>query len=259
MSPSTRITTADIPSDARLRLKPGEVAVESIAHACFRIHAAGGSRILIDPYASRVWLGYDFPEELTTDALLMTHPHFDHDAGEFIGREVPWTPEVRVLRDPGSYTVGDFHVTGIRGKHADPWGKEFRQKNTIWRVDVSGLRIAHLGDNGPLTESNVRALGRVDILMIPIDAQEHILKNDEIQAIRRTTRPRVLIPMHYRYPDLESLEGSPRGLGPIDPWLAGEKSVTQLESHYAIFSTHSLRSGECIVVFQHSPKVRAPR
>ncbi len=258
MPPGASITTAGVPSDASLHLEPGEVAIESIAHACFRIHSAGGSRILIDPYASRVWLGYDFPEELATDAILITHPHFDHDGGEFIGRKVPWTPEVRILRDPETYTVGDFHIAGIRGKHADPWGKEFGQKNTIWRVEVSGLRIAHLGDNGPLTESNVRELlGGVDILMMPIDAREHILKRDEIQAIRRAARPRVLIPMHYRHPDLESSEDSPRGLGPIDPWLAGEKSVTRLKSNYALFTTGSLKAGERIVVFQHSPKVSA--
>ena len=131
MPPRVSITTAAVPSDAALQLEPGEVAIESIAHACFRIHSAGGSRILIDPYASRVWLGYDFPEELATDAILITHPHFDHDGGEFIGRKVPWTPEVRVLRDPETYTVDEFHITGIRGKHADPWGKEFGQKNTI--------------------------------------------------------------------------------------------------------------------------------
>jgi L-ascorbate metabolism protein UlaG (beta-lactamase superfamily) len=255
--PRASITTAAVPSDAPLDLGPGEVAIESIAHACFRIHSAGGSRILIDPYASRVWLGYDFPDELTSDAILITHPHFDHDGGEFIGREVPWTPEVRVLRDPETYTVGDFHITGIRGKHADPWGKEFGQKNTIWRIEVRGLRIAHLGDNGPLTESNTRELGRVDILMIPIDAREHILKNDEVQAIRDAVRPRILIPMHYRHPNLESSEDSPHGLGPIDPWLAGTEELTRLTSNYSLFTAGSLRSGERIVVFQHSPKVRA--
>jgi L-ascorbate metabolism protein UlaG (beta-lactamase superfamily) len=199
-SPRPPITTADVPSDGRLRLEPGEVAIESIAHACFRIHSDEGSRILIDPYASRVWLSYDFPEELATDAILITHPHFDHDGGEFIGRAVPWTPETRVLREPGTNTVAGFHITGVRGKHADPWGKEFGQKNTIWRVEIGGLRIVHLGDNGALTEANVRELGPVDILMMPIDAREHILKNAEVEAIRRTMRPRVLIPMHYRGP-----------------------------------------------------------
>jgi L-ascorbate metabolism protein UlaG (beta-lactamase superfamily) len=242
-------------SDARLHLNPGEVAIESIAHACFRIHSATGSRILIDPYASRVWLGYDFPDELATDAILITHPHFDHDGGEFIGRTVPWTPETCVLREPGSYTVADFHITGIRGKHADPWGKEFGQRNTMWRIEVDGLSMAHLGDNGALTRDNVRDLGRVHILMIPIDACEHILKNAEVEGIRRTVQPLVLIPMHYRHPDLESSEDSPLGLGPIDPWLTGQNGVTRLTSNYATFTMGSVNASERIVVFQHSPKV----
>ena len=53
-------------------------------------------------------------------------------------------------------------ITGIRGKHADPWGKEFGQTNTIWLLELDGLRIAHVGDNGPLTEANLQELGRVD-------------------------------------------------------------------------------------------------
>src|SRR5262249_36465186 len=147
----------------------------------------------------------------------------------------------------------------IRGRHADPWGKEFGQKNTIWRIAAGGLRIAHLGDNGALTENNIRELGRVDILLVAIDGREHILKYGEIQAIRDTVRPHVLIPMHYPHPDLETSEDSPRGLGPIDPWLAGKNGITQLTSNYALFTAGSLRSGERIVVFQHSPKVHAPR
>jgi L-ascorbate metabolism protein UlaG (beta-lactamase superfamily) len=163
--PGVRITTADVPSDARLALSPGEVAIESIAHACFR--------------------------------------------------------------------------------------------NTMWLVEIGGLRIAHLGDNGPLTEQSLHDLSHVDIPLIPIDAQEHILKNHEVQSIRRALRPRVLIPMHYRYPNLEDSDDSPKALGPIDPWLADQKHVARLERHYVIFASDSLNFTERIVVLCHSPKVRA--
>jgi L-ascorbate metabolism protein UlaG (beta-lactamase superfamily) len=254
-----RISAGADPSDPLLSLQPGQVGIEYIAHACFRVQSAAGTRILIDPYASRVWIGYDFPSRLASDAVLITHPHYDHDAGVFIGRKPPWTSEVRVLRDPGTYTVSDIRITGVRGKHADPYGKEFGQTNTIWLLEVAGLRIAHLGDNGPLTDVNIQALGRVDILMMPIDSQHHILQQAEIEAIRRALRPRVLIPMHYRLPDLEAAENSPADLGPIDPWLLPEKNVVRLEDSVDRFAAGSLLPADLIVVFPHSAKVRASR
>ena len=248
--------SVDDSAEPRLRLPAGQVAIEYIAHSCFRIHSASGARLLIDPYASRVWLGYDFPRRLAADAVLITHPHYDHDADVLIGHQPPpWTPGVRVLRDPGAYKVSGVTISGIRGKHADPWGKEFGQTNTIWLLEVDGLRIAHLGDNGPLSEASLQELGRVDILMMPIDAKQHILKEAEIQTIRKALRPRILIPMHYRLPDLEPSADTPQGLGDIAPWLAGQANVVQLESNLATFAAGSLLPSQVVVVFPHSPQV----
>jgi L-ascorbate metabolism protein UlaG (beta-lactamase superfamily) len=249
--------TADDPSDPRLSLRPGEVAIEYIAHSCFRIHTAAGARLLIDPFASRVWLGYDFPRKAAADAVLITHPHYDHDADVLLGQQPPpWAPDLRVLRDPGAYKASGVTITGIRGKHADPWGKEFGQTNTIWLLEVDGLRIAHVGDNGPLSEANLQELGRVDILMLPIDAKHHILKDAEIEAIRKALQPRILIPMHYRIPDLEPSGDTLQDLGEINPWLAGQENVVQLESNLATFTAGSLLPSQVVVVFPHSPKVR---
>ena len=252
--------TVEDPFEPRLRLQAGQVAIEYIAHSCFRIHTARGTRLLIDPFGSRMWLGYEFPSKLAADAILITHPHYDHDADVLIGHQPPpWAPDVRVMRDPGAYKVSDVTITGIRGKHADPWGKEFGQTNTIWLLELDGLRIVHMGDNGPLTEANLQELGRVDILMMPIDAKHHILKDTEIQAIRKALRPRIMIPMHYRIPDLEPSGDTPDGLGEISPWLAGQENVVQLESNIATFTAGSLLPSQVVVVFPHSPRVSATR
>ncbi|HEY6211270.1 MAG TPA: MBL fold metallo-hydrolase [Vicinamibacterales bacterium] len=249
--------TINDPADPRLRLAKGDVAIEFIAHSCFRIQTAGGARLLIDPYASRMWLGYDFPAKLAADAVLITHPHYDHDADVLLGgAPPPWAPDVRVMRDPGSYKVGDVTITGIAGKHADPWGKEFGQKNTIWLLETNGLRIAHLGDNGPLTDANIQQLGHVDIVMMPIDAKHHILKDAEIDAIRKALTPRVVIPMHYRIPDLEASADLPEGLGEIDPWLATQQNVVRSEKNVATFSAATLPKSETVLVLRHSPKVK---
>lgn len=256
------LTIAETPrgeSDEPMHLASGQVGIEYVAHACFRIHAADGTRLMIDPYASRVWLGYDFPSGLEMDAVLVTHPHYDHDGGAAMGKTVPWVPEVPVLSDPGEETVGQVRIKGVVGKHADPYGKEFGQKNTIWVIEVDGLRVVHLGDNGPLTEANVEEIGRVDVLMAPIDGEYHILNSPEIEAIRAQLEPRILVPMHYRHPDLEVSADSPSDLGPIEPWLEEQKNVVRLEEHRAVLSLGTLLPAPQVLVFPHSPRVVAPQ
>src|SRR5437667_2467251 len=159
---------------------------------------------------------------------------------------------------PGTNRIGDVTAVGYAGKHADPWGKEFGQINTIWLLEVGGLRIVHLGDNGPLRDDTIRQIGRVDVLMIPIDSQFHILKADQIAAIRRRLSPSILIPMHYRQPDLETSPDSPKQLGDIEGWAKGEANVRYLASHKQEHSCATLPKKPEVVVFKHSPLVKAP-
>ena len=236
-----------------------QVTLEYVAHACFRITSPSGSTIMIDPYESRWWLGYDFPAGLDpTDAVLSSHPHSDHDGGVAANRALPWSSDTLVIKDPASYKYGDIEITGIRGKHAEPYGKEFGQTNTIWLLAVAGLRIVHVGDNGPITDAMLKEIGRVDLLMLPIDSQYHILKHDEIEAYRARLTPQVLIPMHYRHPDLEPEPDSPDDLGQIDGWLKGQDNVRRLESHVWRVARSDLPDRPEIVVFEHSPRVKPP-
>ena len=235
------------------------VTFEYVAHACFRLTSPAGDSILIDPYGSRIWIGYDFPEEIAADAFLLSHPHYDHDGGVSRGLEAPWPASVPVIRKPGEYSVGEFEITGIAGKHADPYGKEFGQTNTIWLIELAGLRIAHLGDNGPLSSAAAKQLGTVDILMLPADADYHILSESETGEILGQLSPRLVIPMHYRLPDLERSDDAPEGLGDIDGWLDSRPGVRRLSSNKTTVTAEALPASPEIFVFDHWPELRRPQ
>jgi len=235
----------------------GEVAIEYIGHASFRFHSPGGHRVIIDPYASKVWIHYSYPPGLETEAVIMTHPHYDHDAGLRMGRPFPWGDEVRRIGGPGSQQVGDIRILGVSGRHAPPYGREFNYNNTMFVLEVEGVRIVHVGDNGPLTTENVERLGRADILMLPIDSKNHLLTDAEVETIRGQLQPRILVPMHYRIPELEPTPGEPGDLGDIDPWLAGQPNVVQLSGNIRHFSAGDLPAAvdRQVMVFRHSPDI----
>jgi L-ascorbate metabolism protein UlaG (beta-lactamase superfamily) len=234
------------------------VSIEYIAHACFRITAPSGEQLLIDPFASRVWIGYDYPDGIEADAVLITHPHYDHDGGVSVDHLPPWPGTMTVLRDPGTYDFDGVEILGVAGKHADPYGKEFGQTNTIWLLEVAGLRIVHIGDNGPINEETVAQLGDVDILMMPIDSEYHILQEHEIQAVLGQLTPSILIPMHYRLGDLEPDDDEPGDLGDIDGWLKSRNNVRRLGTHQITISAGDLPDSKEIMVFEHSPIMQRP-
>ena len=222
------------------------VTLEYVAHACFVVESSSGERIVIDPFNSNRWLGYSFPNGLKADAVAVTHAHYDHNAAYYI-------PRAPVFRKPGEYAVGGLRLTGVPGKHAEPYGKEFGQANTLWVIEADGVRIAHLGDTGPLDAEMIRGLGRVDVLLLPVDGDEHILKFPEVAAIIESLRPKITIPMHYRLTGLTEL---PASLGPIDPWLKSRPEALRLSSHRVALTPEKLAKDGQIWVLPPSPDVK---
>lgn len=233
----------------------GKLGVEYIAHASFLLHYQDKT-ILLDPFANKKWIGYSFPKGVKADAIFSTHPHYDHDGGLFLDSIPYWKGEMPLYQDPGKYQIGPFAITGIKGKHSEPYGKEFGQKNTIWVIKAGDIRVVHWGDNGPINKKQIADIGRVDILMVPIDSTYHILEKEQLEATMTALNPKIIIPMHYKHPDLESEPDKPKNLGPIIPALENKKNVTYLDSNTFWFGDLASQKGHTIMVFKHSPNIK---
>ena len=80
----------------------------------------------------------------------------------------------------------------------DPQQGAARGPNTVWVIDFGTARVVHLGDLGHLlTPDQVAAIGRVDLLLIPVGGYFTIGPEEARQVVAQL-RPRVVIPMHYR-------------------------------------------------------------
>ncbi len=222
-----------------------QMRIDYVAHACFIIEAPSGAKLALDPYNGNTWMGYAFPSDVAADAVAVTHPHYDHDASYYFG-------DVPVFREPGDYQIDDIRLTGVEGEHAG--APRFRQRgatphNVIWVVEVDGVRLAHLGDNGPLSEASLAALGRIDILVARATGEV----SDLAPTLERLG-VRVLVPNHYRIPEISDL---PKGLKSVDEWTASREDVVRHPTSVATYKKTELPERTTIHVFTPSTAVRA--
>lgn len=115
--------------------------------SCFKIEG-DKSTLVTDPFSKD--FGLRIPR-LAADVVTISHDHADHnniEAVKGMNDDEPF-----VITNPGEYEVNNIFIYGISSYHDNQGGKEYG-RNTIYRFDIDGIRIAHLGDIGHALESN---------------------------------------------------------------------------------------------------------
>lgn len=95
-----------------------------------------------------------------------------------------------------------FH--GIPTFHDNFQGRR-RGPNTVWHFYWEGIHFCHLGDLGHLlTDQQVKIIGKVDVLFCPVGGKI-TLNPTEATLVINQLNPKVVFPMHYLTPGIESL------------------------------------------------------
>jgi len=208
------------------------VAVRWWGQAMVSIETSWDLTVVIDPYAKTI--GYEDPQ-VRGDLVLITHEHGDHNNVDLVGGE---PIVVRGLEKQGPPPVIDHvldrwpnaprrswksarlrmartehavRVQGISSWHDDTEGSQ-RGANAMFLVEVDGVRLVHCGDLGQarLTDPQLKSLGDVDVLIIPVGGV-YTVDGSQAANIVRQVNPRVVIPIHYKTPnliyDLQGVQG----------------------------------------------------
>src|SRR5882724_4623243 len=176
--------------------KAEEVAITYAGHSTYYIDTPGGVRIATD--FSGVYRTGRLPDVVTMNRAHSTHyslfpdpriPHVLHGWGE---DGQPARIDQR---------VGDVYIrnvtTDIRRYFGDDSnGEMIKDGNSIFIFEVAGLCIGHLGHlHHKLDDSHFAAIGRLDIVMVPIDGT-YTMSLDGVSDITRRLRASVVLPMH---------------------------------------------------------------
>lgn len=176
----------------------------------FQIETPSGKKIVTDPHEIPAFGRNVVPADLVT----ISHEHNDHNVLTSI--EDPKAARVfHGVKDSKGRSewnridekVGSVRVRSVASYHDNENGFS-RGKNAIFVIEVDGLTFCHLGDLGhDLNDEQVKAIGKIDVLMIPIGGT-YTINGEVAKRVVDKLKPRThVIPMHYGVPVYDDLNG----------------------------------------------------
>lgn len=174
------------------------VTITYLGHSTFHIVTPGGVTIATDYNG---WYKPPVPPMVAT----MNHAHTTHYT-------LTPEPEIRHVLHGWSDTPGEavkhevlLEDTFIRNVTTDinRWGQFEKDGNSIFIFEVQGLCIGHLGHlHHELDEGHYAEIGRLDVLMVPVDGGLTMGKESMSKVVQRL-RSSVILPMHRRGPVID--------------------------------------------------------
>lgn len=169
------------------------VRIQYVSHASFLIQTRGGLNAVTD------FTGFIGSTAMIPDIVTMNHAHETH-----------WTPNPdpaipHVLPGWGDFgqgidhylDLGEILVRNVSTDIRSPFSGVEERGNSIFVFEVEGLCIGHLGHLHHVpNDEQFAALGRLDVVMAPVDGGFTMPLPDMIAVLKRL-KSSVVIPMHW--------------------------------------------------------------
>lgn len=164
--------------------------IQWYGQTCFKLQTKD-IIVITDPFSKECGLT---PLRTRADIVMMSNGDTDKNADSL--KENPF-----VINGPGEYERMGVVVKGI-ASYQDGEEGALKGPNTIYTLNIEGIRICHLGNLGHiLSPKQVERINGVDILLAPV-GESDITVNKIIDIIGEI-EPRLIIPMHYKIPGVK--------------------------------------------------------
>ena len=214
---------------------PGQVTVQWLGHAAFKLTSVSGKVILIDPFITKNPKLSAEQKDLAKlgkiDLILVTHAHGDHVGdGPLLAKqhnaplyapaglndslvalgELPGELAPRFNKGGVITPLGDgIKITMTRAEHSSEY-KWSNPKTGLAEMHVggepagfiiefeNGFKVYHMGDTGLFGDmALIGSYYRPDLVLIPVGGHFVLSPKDAAHATRHYLKPKHAIPMHY--------------------------------------------------------------
>jgi L-ascorbate metabolism protein UlaG (beta-lactamase superfamily) len=195
----------------RAALARDEIRLTFVGHATFVIETPGGIRAATD------YNDYVRPRE-TPDIATMNKAHSTHNSRSpdpGIRHVLPGWDPTGAGAAKHDVTLGDMRVRNVPTNIRSYSNSTDFDGNSMFVFEIGDLCVAHLGHlHHPLEPGHLRALGRVDIVLFPVDGS-YTLDQEGMIEVLKTLQAKVMVPMHFfGGSSLERFLGRTSGLWP---------------------------------------------
>lgn len=169
------------------------VRIHYIAHASFLIQTQGGLNAVTD------FTGFIGAAPMIPDIVTMNHAHESH----WTANPDPAIPHVLPGWGPFGEGIdhyldlGEILVRNVSTDIRSAFSGVEENGNSIFVFEVEGLCIGHLGHLHHVpNDEQFAALGRLDVVMVPVDGGFTMPLPDMMQVVSRL-KSSIVIPMHW--------------------------------------------------------------
>jgi L-ascorbate metabolism protein UlaG (beta-lactamase superfamily) len=180
-----------------------EVRITFVGHSTYFIESPNGVGIATD--YSGVYKPHRVPDVVTMNKAHSTHYTF-HPEPEIAHVLHGWS-DMPGEKAEHRLMVGDVYIRNVVSDIRNWGGGIENDGNSIFIFEVAGLCIGHLGHlHFELNEAQYTEIGRLDILMVPVDGGL-TMGADSMSRVVQRLRSALILPMHRFGPPLDTFLG----------------------------------------------------
>ncbi|ACO85354.1 MBL fold metallo-hydrolase [Clostridium botulinum] len=196
--------------------------IKWLGHSCFILESDTKTTIITDPYEPSIGI---HRMDYASDICTISHNHFDHNFKDELNKNCI------IIDTPIEYKYEDLKIKGFKSYHDKLNGLK-RGSNIIFKFNIDGFNICHLGDLGHLLPKNfIYNLGPIDVLLVPIGGN-YTLNGKEAAALCKNLNSHIVIPMHFGLNNIKiKLDGIEDFLIHMDKNLEIGSNIITLENN----------------------------